>query len=112
MHPAPIENQVSQLIVRARLIERALHDRRPWFAVTFGSECCCRSGPVRLDREVSEDGGAIVMTGYMPWTMCVDRVEIWSRGRQLSALPLAAPAQGPMRLRWELGVREMAALGE
>jgi hypothetical protein len=61
MSAAELELRISQLVARARLLERLLHDDGPWYAVIHG----CRRHLISLTRQVLADDGRIMLSGYL-----------------------------------------------
>ena len=108
MDGAELERQVAGLAARARLIERALHDRSPWAAV-FRAACGCESLPVPMRREIVPAEGRIVFTAYLGEELeDIESVEVLCGGTTATVLAAAGSPSGPCRARFILAISDFA----
>jgi len=91
--------QVTQLISRARLLERLVHDRGPWSAIVYSHDMEYR---VPLQRDVLSDELAVVLTGYVPAARPLDMIEVYCGPDLVTMRPV--DGDGPCRFRIEAGI--------
>jgi hypothetical protein len=101
MVSARFENAVGRLMTRARLLERVLHDPRPWSAVACGRTRV----RIPLERHDRPDDH-VVLTGYLSQE-CRDitAVEIWCGSDMVMSWP-AEQEHSPVRITLELGIED------
>jgi hypothetical protein len=93
---------VSQAVSHARLLERALHDPGPWWAVTYGGETECR---VPVSRTVLAAERRVVLTAYLA-RGCerISAVEIYCAGELVTARGITGEPSAPCRISLGVGI--------
>jgi|SRR6185437_5315998 len=93
---------VSQAVSHARLLERALHDSGPWWAVTYGSHTECR---VPVSRTVLAAERRIMLIAYLT-RGCerISAVEIYCAGELVTAREIADEPSAPCRIALSVGI--------
>jgi hypothetical protein len=97
---------VNQLVSRARLLERMLHDRGPWSAIVYAIETEYR---VPLERTVMEDESRVALVAYIGSSPQLHMMEIYC-GSDLVAVRELDGAEGPCRVLVESGVSSAEAI--
>jgi len=92
---------VSQLVARARLLEKALHDPGPWFAVVRADW----SGRHRVSRVICEEERRVSFTVYVDEPCSkITAVELYAGHSLVTARQVDGLPSSPCRITLDFGI--------